>query len=184
MDNKEQLSQAIATVERQISEAKSELAKKTLTGKLERLKEELKTGATKGDSTLSTLSNARKQVRSMAKDEFKALLTRLSKKPEYGFLAEYSQDRLKRDLSRTAKPKGYRFVGDNYKKPSPAQIKKGLKDGTVYYEGSPIKSDVSRVVKLKKGGNAGLDHDSRGEAHRKAYKEMLIKTFYYYIDEN
>ena len=157
MNNKEQLSQAIATVERQISEAKSELAKKTLTGKLERLKEELKTGATKGDSTLSTLSNARKQVRSMAKDEFKALLTRLSKKPEYGFLAEYSQDRLKRDLSRTAKPKGYRFVGDNYKKPSPAQIKKGLKDGTVYYEGRPIRSDVSRVVKLEDGGSVSTE---------------------------
>jgi hypothetical protein len=157
MDNKEQLSQAIATVERQISEAKSELAKKTLTGKLERLKQELKSGASTGTSALSTLSKARKQVRAMAKDDFKALLTKLSKKPEYAFLAEYSQDRLKRDLSRTAKPKGYRFVGDNDKKPSPSQIKEGLKDGTVYYEGRPIRSDVSRVVKLAEGGSVSTE---------------------------
>jgi hypothetical protein len=151
--DKEQLSQAIATVERQISEAKSEIAKKTLKAKLERLKEELKSGASSGAGTLATLSKARKSVKALASKDFQKLVEKLSKKPEYSFLAQYSQDRLKRDLSRTAKPKGYRFVGDNDKKPTLAQIKKGLKDGTVYYEARPIRSDVSRVVQLGEGGN-------------------------------
>ena len=159
MSNQAELSQAIATVERQISEAKSEVAKKSLNAKLERLKEELKSGAKKGTSTLATLSSARKSVRKLASKDFTALIEKLSKKPEYAFLKGYSEGKLKDDLARVAKPMGYRFVGDNTKKPTIPQIKKGLKDGTVYYEARPIRSDVSRVVQLGEGGRIDLFED-------------------------
>lgn len=155
MNKNEELSQAIATVERQISEAKSEVAKKALNGKLERLKEELKSGAKKGTSTLATLSSARKSVRKLASKDFTALIEKLSKKPEYAFLKGYSEGKLKDDLARVAKPMGYRFYGENTKKPTIPQIKKGLKNGTVYYEKRPRHSDVSRVVQLKEGGSVG-----------------------------
>ena len=52
---------------------------------------------------------------------------------------------------------GYRFVGENTKKPTIPQIKKGLKNGTVYYEARPIRSDVSRVVQLGEGGSVGTE---------------------------
>jgi hypothetical protein len=157
MNKNEELSQAIATVERQISEAKSEVAKKALNGKLERLKEELKSGAKTGTSTLATLSSARKSVRKLASKDFKALIEKLSAKPEYAFLKGYSEGKLKDDLARVAKPMGYRFVGDNTKKPTIPQIKKGLKNGTVYYEARPIRSDVSRVVQLGEGGSVSTE---------------------------
>lgn len=40
----------------------------------------------------------------------------------------------KQDAQRLAKPSGYRFTGNNYNKPTKAEIEKGLKDGSVYYE--------------------------------------------------
>jgi len=168
MNQAEEISQAIATVERQISEAKSETAKKVLAKKLERLVNDLK----KAKPSLTTLPKARKTVKSLNTKAFEELVEKLSKNPEYSFLKNYSQERLLRDKARTAKPKGYRFKGDNDKKPTPAQVKKGLKDGSVYYEGRPIHSDISRDIRLKRGGNAGLNNDSKFEA----YKEMLIKT--------
>jgi hypothetical protein len=168
MTQAEEISQAIATVERQISEAKSETAKKVLAKKLERLVNDLK----KAKPSLTTLPKARKTVKSLNTKAFEELVEKLSKNPEYSFLKNYSQERLLRDKARTAKPKGYRFKGDNDKKPTPAQVKKGLKDGSVYYEGRPIHSDISRDIRLKRGGNAGLNNDSKFEA----YKEMLIKT--------
>jgi len=149
MTQAEQISQAIATVERQISEAKSDTAKKVLAKKLERLKEELK----KTKPSLSTLPKARKKVKVLNKSAFQELVEELSKKPEYDFLKDYSQERFLRDKARTAKPKGYRFKGDNDNKPTADQVKKGLKDGTVYYEGRPIRSDISREIRLEKGGN-------------------------------
>ena len=54
MTQAEQISQAIATVERQISEAKSYTAKIVLAKKLERLKEDLK----KAKPSLTTLPKA------------------------------------------------------------------------------------------------------------------------------
>ena len=62
---------------------------------------------------------------------------------------------LKRDAGRSAKPFGYRFVGKHdYRVPTEAQIRKGLKRGTIDYEGRPNRSDKypKAVAKLAKGG--------------------------------
>jgi hypothetical protein len=62
---------------------------------------------------------------------------------------------LERDSKRKAKPFGYRFVGKhNYRVPTEMEIKKGLKRGTIDYEGRPNRADVSvkRKVKLEDGG--------------------------------
>jgi len=63
---------------------------------------------------------------------------------------------LERDASRPAKPFGYRFTGkDNFDVPTKEQIKKGLKDGSVDYEGRPNRSDKTpkKQYKLAHGGD-------------------------------
>lgn len=68
---------------------------------------------------------------------------------------------LERDASRPAKPFGYRFTGKgNYGVPTKEQIKKGLKDGSVDYEGRPNRSDKGpkKEYKLKDGGNVGNEN--------------------------
>jgi len=63
---------------------------------------------------------------------------------------------LERDASRPAKPFGYRFTGkDNFDVPTKEQIKKGLKDGSVDYEGRPNRSDKGpkKQYKLAHGGD-------------------------------
>ena len=65
---------------------------------------------------------------------------------------------LERDASRSAKPFGYRFKGKHdYRVPTEAQIKRGLKRGTIDYEGRPNRSDVypkgyKGKIKLEDGG--------------------------------
>ena len=62
---------------------------------------------------------------------------------------------LTRDAARPAKPFGYRFTGkDNYAVPTKEQIKKGLKDGSVDYEGRANRSDKApkKEYKLAEGG--------------------------------
>ena len=81
MTQAEEISQAIATVERQISEAKSETAKKVLAKKLERLVNDLK----KAKPSLTTLPKARKTVKSLNTKAFEELVEKLSKNPEYSF---------------------------------------------------------------------------------------------------
>lgn len=50
---------------------------------------------------------------------------------------------IKRDAARSSKPVGYRFKGEHdYRKPTPDQVKKGLKRGTVYKETRPNRGDV------------------------------------------
>jgi hypothetical protein len=63
---------------------------------------------------------------------------------------------LERDASRPAKPFGYRFTGkDNYGVPTKEQIRKGMKDGSVDYEGRPNRSDKTpkKQYKLAHGGD-------------------------------
>lgn len=65
---------------------------------------------------------------------------------------------LDRDAGRSAKPFGYRFKGKkDYRVPTEAQIKRGLKRGTIDYEGRPNRSDVypkgyKGKIKLEDGG--------------------------------
>lgn len=65
---------------------------------------------------------------------------------------------LDRDAGRSAKPFGYRFKGKkDYRVPTEAQIKRGLKRGTIDYEARPNRSDVypkgyKGNIKLEEGG--------------------------------
>lgn len=65
---------------------------------------------------------------------------------------------LGKDSKRKAKPFGYRFVGKNdYRVPTKEQIKRGLKRGTIDYEGRPNRADkypkgYKGKIMLKKGG--------------------------------
>lgn len=65
---------------------------------------------------------------------------------------------LDRDAGRSAKPFGYRFKGKkDYRVPTEAQIKRGLKRGTIDYEARPNRSDVypkgyKGKIKLEDGG--------------------------------
>ena len=62
---------------------------------------------------------------------------------------------LEKDSKRSAKPFGYRFVGEHdYRVPTKSQIKAGLKRGTIDYEARANRSDKypKAKVKLAKGG--------------------------------
>ena len=80
---------------------------------------------------------------------------------------------LKRDAARPAKPFGYRFTGkDNYAVPTKEQIKKGLKDGSIDYEGRPNRSDKGpkKDYKLKDGGD--VDGNQNAEMVLSKAKEL------------
>jgi hypothetical protein len=167
----QELSQNIATLERQLVDTTNEVLKKSITKKIERLKEELRSGKAQSKELLSSLTKARKEIKTMAETDFKGLIAKLKKLPEYAFLKSYTIPQAKRDIKKVAKPVGYRFVGDNIKKPTLAQIKKGLKDGTVYYEARPIRSDVSQVAQLENGGNLLEKYPN---ATKKSLKEIAF----------
>ena len=69
---------------------------------------------------------------------------------------------LEKDSSRSAKPFGYRFKGKHdYRVPTKAQVKEGLKRGTIDHETRANRSDVhpEAKVKLAKGGGVGREYD-------------------------
>jgi len=62
---------------------------------------------------------------------------------------------LDRDAGRSAKPIGFRFRGKHdYRKPTPTEVTKGLKRGTVYKESRPNRGDV--FPKGYRGSISGL----------------------------
>lgn len=66
----------------------------------------------------------------------------------------------KDDAKRLAKPAGYRFVGNNYAKPTKAEIEKGLKNGTVYYEDREKHADTN--PKISVGHRKGIKSLDKG----------------------
>jgi hypothetical protein len=152
----ERITKSLAIVERQINELKdsgNKTALEILRKKEARLKEELKGTQMSTNALAKNLLAQRKNIKSLSKIEFNDLIRRLSKRPEYAFLKTMPKEKIKTDLQRTAKPVGWRFKGrGNYDKPTAKQIVAGKKSGRVYNERRPLRSDVSQVVKLKKGG--------------------------------
>ena len=148
--------------EKQLKAAKekgNELAIKKLKASIASLKEGIKEGKTVKDVTAKQLANSllasRKKFLEMSKKDFNGVLKQLAKKPEYAFLKNYTREEVVRDIMRKAKPVGWRFKGrGDYRKPTPAQVRKGRADGTVYYENRPNRSDVSQTKQLEKGGYA------------------------------
>ncbi len=78
------------------------------------------------------------------------------------------------DAARSAKPFGYRFVGKHdYRVPTPEQIKRGLKRGTIDYENRPNRSD-----KFPKGVNKKVHAklEDGGKIPVKPTKEEIVGT--------
>ena len=114
----ENKSEAIAALERKIAEAKSDIAKKALKEKLERLKQEAQDSDIEANKLAMVLLKQRKRIKELAQKDFDALIRRLAKKSEYSFLKNYTRDEIIRDMSLKAKPVGWRFKGKNkYKIP-------------------------------------------------------------------
>ena len=89
---------------------------------------------------------------------------------------------IEKDAKRQAKPFGYRFKGKHdYRVPTEAQIRRGLKRGTIDYEGRPNRADVyvKRKVKLADGGMADGGMMAKGgetEPFSKTGKGKFVST--------
>jgi hypothetical protein len=140
----------IAALKRQLKSTTNATLKNALTKKIERLKQELEVSKTPAKEIAMQVRKATDDVNAMSKSDFNALIKKLAMKPEYSFLKGMTKQEIKDDLSREAKPVGWRFRGrTNFKKPTKSDIKSG---NNVYYEGRRNRSDVIRPAKLAKGG--------------------------------
>lgn len=174
----ENKTEVIAALERKIAEAKSEIAKKALKEKLERLKQEAQDSDVEAKKLAAVLLKQRKKIKELAQKDFDALIRRLANKPQYSFLKKYTRDEIIRDMSRKAKPVGWRFKGkNNYKIPSKKQVTEGVKKGNVYYDNRPKKSDVSFPAQLGKGGYVSKGEMVWGKLSASKKAEFLYENF-------
>ena len=166
----------IAALRRQIRETKNETLKKALKKKIERLQEDMEAQKMTAKDLASSLFKAKSEIDAMSKSDFNALIKRLAQKPEYSFLKSMTKSEIKDDLDRKAKPVGWRFKGrGNYKTPSKKQVVEGKKTGDVYYENRRMRSDVSKVAQLAKGGEveSGLYVTGRTKEDNSKIGEMI-----------
>jgi len=83
---------------------------------------------------------------------------------------------LDRDAGRSAKPIGFRFRGKHdYRKPTPTEITKGLKRGTVYKESRPNRGDV--FPKGYRGSISGLKKKKFGEGGTLNVKREELNSY-------
>jgi hypothetical protein len=142
----------IATLTRKIKETEDVTAKKTLKTKLAVLKKQLSESKEDTNIKSENLSKAKIQVDKMTKKDFNEYIKKLSKNEDYKFLGLMTKEEIVDDIKEVAKPVGWRFRGNNNRVPSKKQVTLGRKSGEVYYENRSNRSDVSRVVRLEKGG--------------------------------
>lgn len=146
----------LAVIERKLKEVTNDTAKEALRKKRDRLKAELKDPSQSTNVLAKKLLAEREAIKQLSKIDFNDLVRRLSKKPEYAFLKTMPKGIVRNDIERKAKPVGWRFKGrGNYDKPTKAEVAKGKKNGTVYREVRPRRSDVSFVARLEDGGPVG-----------------------------
>lgn len=147
------IAKELAVIERKLQETTNKTLKDALKKKQARLKDELNDYKKSTPALAKQLLAQRAQIKQLSKVDFNDLIRRLSKKPEYSFLRTMSKSTIKTDIERPAKPVGWRFKGrGNYDKPTLAEIKKGKRNGTVYREVRPLRSDVSQPLRLQTGG--------------------------------
>ena len=147
------IAKELAVIERKLQETTNKTLKDALKKKQARLKDELNDYKKSTPALAKQLLAQRAQIKQLSKMDFNDLIRRLSKKPEYSFLRTMSKSTIKTDIERPAKPVGWRFKGrGNYDKPTVAEIKKGKRNGTVYREVRPLRSDVSQPLRLENGG--------------------------------
>ena len=144
----------IATAEKLLRSKKTPASvKEKLKSKIARLKKEARGIPMTAKQLASATLRQRDAIKKLSKKDFNDLARRLSKKKEYSFLKGMSMSDVVADMGRKAKPVGWRFKGrGNYKTPSAAAVRRGRKDGSVYYEARPNRSDVSQAFRLKDGG--------------------------------
>jgi hypothetical protein len=149
------IAKELATAEKILKSGmkKSESTKEKLRSKIARLKKEARGIPMTAKQLANATLRQSAKLKELSLRDFKDLIRRLSKKPEYTFLKSMSRDDIQRDLSRKAKPVGWRFKGrGDYRTPSASQTKKGRANGSVYYEARANRSDVSSALKLNTGG--------------------------------
>ena len=150
----DKLSLEIAALEKQSSKAKNAVIKKVLLKKIDKLKVELE-AITSAPVAKAKIQRAKTKISQMSPKEFADYIKKLSKNPKYSFLKGMSSDEIARDVKRTAKPVGWRFRGrKNFKTPTKRDVKD---NNNVYYENRRNRSDVSRSLRLKEGGEVGSE---------------------------
>ena len=164
-----QLEETLKDVKQEIKEEKKEIAEqkkdiKAATKEVKSAQKEVRKTAIK---KVAAKQVERKQVvtrKAKRKTKIKSIISDLDKliNKNKELKAKYKGKGvdLKRDAGRSAKPFGYRFVGKyDYRVPTEAQVRKGLKRGTIDYEGRPNRSDKypKAVAKLADGGTITTD---------------------------
>ena len=159
-----QLEETLKDVKQEIKEEKKEIAEqkkdiKVATKEVKSAQKEVRKTAIK---KVAAKQVERKQVvtrKAKRKTKIKSIISDLdaliNKNKELKAKYKGKGVDLKRDAGRAAKPFGYRFTGKyDYRVPTEAQIRKGLKRGTIDYEGRPNRSDKypKAVAKLADGG--------------------------------
>jgi hypothetical protein len=168
----ETLRKDLAKYEKSLIEKKDspEKVKQSIKIKIADIRKQIREGKTTDKEVTAkqladSLLRSRKKFLEMSKKDFNGVIRQLAKKPEYAFLKGMSRDEVVRDIQRKAKPVGWRFKGrENYKTPTPQQVRRGRANGTVYYENRPNRSDVSQTKQLAKGGfiaYADWDYDNK-----------------------
>jgi len=181
------ITKELAVIERKLSETTNETLKTALKKKQARLKDELKDASKSAPQLAKTLLAQRAEIKALPKSDFNDLIRRLSKKPEYSFLKTMGKSTIRTDLERPAKPVGWRFKGrGNYDKPTMTQIAKGKRNGTVYREVRPIRSDVNLAVRLEKGGVVGQEIviDYQGDEYKGVIAQITDEGDYIVDIEN
>ena len=180
-----EITKEIAILERTASTVSNEKAKNALKSKIERLKKELEAAKGTPSEKKEKKARAKKQAQGASKESFAEMVKRLSEKKGYEFLKYMTEDQVKRDKDRAAKPVGWRHKGDRTSKPTKADIRNRKSTG-VYYENRVNRSDVSRRVRLEKGGSTyaeggGVNGQMRGGVFYPKDKELDwydVRTFY------
>jgi hypothetical protein len=156
---KQQVKKSIVSVKKQVKEAVKEDEKERKAKYQARAKKkvaEVKSGAKRGRP--KKVSKAVKKVvkKRVSKAEVKytkalrSLNALVNKTAELKAKYKGKGVDLEKDASRKAKPFGYRLKGNNYRRPTKAEIK----SGEAYWEGRPNRADVTRskYPKLEDGG--------------------------------
>jgi chemotaxis protein histidine kinase CheA len=161
-EEKKELKEAVKEVEKVAKEVekvakqedKEEKPKKAVRKPIKKAKTEIKKPKVKVKERAERSEKRKKEMRKIA-TELSALIEKNKKlRKKY----EGQGVDLDRDAGRSAKPFGYRFKGKkDYRVPTEAQIKRGLKRGTIDYEARPNRSDVypkgyKGKIKLEEGG--------------------------------
>lgn len=192
-----ELKGTLKDVKQEIKEEKKEIAeqKKEIKVAAKQVQSAKKEVREKAIEKVAEKKVERKKVevkKTKRKEKLKAVMSELDELIEKSkkLRAKYGSDYkgtgkptdLKRDAKRQAKPFGYRFKGKHdYRVPTEAQIRRGLKRGTIDYEARPNRADInpdSRKVKLAKGGKVGFSTEDKSRFAKPAgwrWKEEALE---------